>query len=406
MDFPKLRPIEALPVKENLFCLRDPSNFSPNMLLVPPTILYIISLFDGIHSLLDIQQDYTRKFGDILFSDRVKEIITQMENNLFLDSPHFREERQRAVSEFKNLDVRKAAHSGISYESDALKLGNQLSGYFKAADVPPKASKATGGRLKAVIAPHIDLKRGCRCYARSYSQLRDNAFTGTYIILGISHHEAERKYILTRKDFETPLGIVRSDTTLIDEIARHCHYDFFSDEFLHRDEHSIEFQVLFLQHLSGGPDDTMIVPILCSSYHPFIEQGKNPRDDEETADFMAAVRKAVLQSRREVCFIAAVDLSHVGRRFGQSVDISDEFLQWLESEDMKLMDAVLKRDGGQFFRIIRDKKDSLNVCGTPAIFTLLNCIEADSARLLHYDQAVDRNTDSVVTFAALSFYVH
>ena len=46
MDYPKLRPVEALPTQENMICLRDPQGFSDKLLLIPPALFYVVSMFD------------------------------------------------------------------------------------------------------------------------------------------------------------------------------------------------------------------------------------------------------------------------------------------------------------------------------------------------------------------------
>jgi hypothetical protein len=95
MDYPKLRPVEAIPAQDRMICLRDPGGFSDKILLLPPEAFFIISLFDGRHSVLDIQAAFTRQFGDLLFSDKIRELIDQLDSALFLESDHFQEETAR-----------------------------------------------------------------------------------------------------------------------------------------------------------------------------------------------------------------------------------------------------------------------------------------------------------------------
>ena len=51
---------------------------------------------------------------------------------------------------------------------------------------------------------------------------------------------------------------------------------YFDDELTHRTEHSIEFQVVFLQYLLGGRREFSIVPILVGSFHDLMESGDRP----------------------------------------------------------------------------------------------------------------------------------
>ena len=85
LDYPKLRPLEALPAQQNRICLRDPQGFSDKLVILPPEAFFIVTLFDGNHSVLDIQEAYTRRFGEILFSDKVRELIDKLDSCLFLE---------------------------------------------------------------------------------------------------------------------------------------------------------------------------------------------------------------------------------------------------------------------------------------------------------------------------------
>ena len=108
-DYPKLRPVEAIPAQDNMVCLRDPQGFSDKILMLHPEALFVVSLFDGRHSILDIQAAYTRRFGDLLFSDRIRELAEQLDRALFLDSERFQRERERVVDAYRSASVRPAS---------------------------------------------------------------------------------------------------------------------------------------------------------------------------------------------------------------------------------------------------------------------------------------------------------
>jgi len=430
-DYPKLRPVEAIAVQDNQICLRDPLGFSDKIVFLTPDIFFIVSLFDGKHSILDIQAAYTRQFGDLLFSDRVKAIIEQLDGCLLLESARFHEVQERAIAQFKSAPVRPASHAGISYERDADALRTQLEELFnnvKELGEPYGISAATGVSsisgadassagaaeasslwLKGLIAPHIDIHRGGLCFAESYAELLRSSKAKTFIILGIAHMQTKRRFVLTDKGFDTPLGVMPSDRELIGRIVRNCSTDFFADEFSHRNEHSVEFQAVFLRYIYRGRDDVRIVPVLCSSYEQIYGSGL-PDDDPEFNEFTAALVDACRERGDDICFIAGVDLSHLGRRFGQDMAMSTSVLRQAEEEDMRMIEKILAFDAEGFFRLIQDEKDRRNVCGVPAVYTMLSLMNALSARLerssrlLKYDQSVDTATQSVVTFMGAAFY--
>src|SRR4030042_2989968 len=138
MDFPKLRNINIFPVQssnQTLLCIQDPQNISERAIFLPPPLDFIISLFDGQHSIVDIQAEYMRKFGDFLFTEKVQEIISQLEENLFLEGDRFEEALREKEVGFKKASLREAAFSGKSYEKDSESLRVQLGGYFSGSDV-------------------------------------------------------------------------------------------------------------------------------------------------------------------------------------------------------------------------------------------------------------------------------
>jgi len=66
MDYPKLRNIDAIPVemgRQRMVGLRDPTNLTDEVLVVPHSTLFLLRFFDGRHSLLDIQAEYIGIMG-------------------------------------------------------------------------------------------------------------------------------------------------------------------------------------------------------------------------------------------------------------------------------------------------------------------------------------------------------
>jgi AmmeMemoRadiSam system protein B len=404
MEYPKLRPLEALPTQENMICLRDPQGFSDKLLLIPPALFYVVSLFDGRHSVLDIQAAYTSRFGELLFGKKVREIIDQLDDALFLESEHFQQARLEAVEDFRGAAVREATHAGLSYEARPAELERQLEALFTEADGPGVPDTARpSGRLRALIAPHIDLRRGGRCFAWSYAELAREARARTFVLLGIAHVPTKHPFVLTAKDFQTPFGPVTTDREFLKKLSARCRTDFYEDEFCHRSEHSIEFQTLFLQYLYRNEERLSIVPILCS-LPPELYLGAAISEHSEVEEFLEALGETLEQTDSEACFIAAVDLSHIGQRFGQNIALSPELLEQVEREDRAMIDTILSRDEEAFFRGIQQEQDRRNVCGVPAIYALLRVVQAQEGKLLRYEQAVDQGAQSLVSFMAGAFY--
>jgi AmmeMemoRadiSam system protein B len=323
-----------------------------------------------------------------------------------LDSPRFQEHRDRLVREFRESPVRPAANAGTSYPAEAEKITAMFNNHFRAAGGPCRAGveDRTRGRIAGLIAPHIDLRRGGVSFAWAYQQLRGRDDIELLVILGTGHQPMQHRFGGIRKDYATPLGVAKTDHEAMRTLAAGLPFDFFEDEWAHRSEHSIEFQVVYLQHLFGGKLNARILPILAGSFHEFGETGASPASDAEVASFTKALRQLVEASRGRVCVIAGVDFAHIGGRFGDHEPMDESRRARLEHEDRAMLATVLSCDAEAFHRNIAADQDARRVCGYPAIYTLLAALKPPSARLLHYAQSHEPETNSVVSFGSVAFY--
>ena len=408
MEYPKLRNINIFPVQgsgQAMLCLQDPQNISDKALFLTPPLYFIVSLFDGQHSILDIQAEYMRRFGEFLYTEKLQEIVTQLDEALFLEGQRFQEAWRQKEESFKRSSFREAAFAGKSYEKEPDKLRAQLEGYFTGAggSGSPGEKKGRNG-LKGVVAPHIDFQRGGFCYSFAHREIWEGNSSLCFIIFGTAHTPMENPFCLTRKDFITPLGTLNVDKELVDAIQSQCPDDLFKDEGVHRSEHSIEFQCIFLRYLYPEPIPLKIVPILSGSFHEAIEQGISPMEFKPIRQFIDVLKEAVLTLGREVCFIASADLSHMGLQFGDREGISEYGLRVLSQEDQEMLEYAKKMDGEGFFSSIARERDRRRICGLPAIYTMLKILETREGKLLKYGQAFAPETQSVVTFASLAFY--
>jgi AmmeMemoRadiSam system protein B len=211
-------------------------------------------------------------------------------------------------------------------------------------------------------------------------------------------------FCLTRKDFVTPLGKLETDGELVDGLQSRCSGDLFADEGTHRNEHSIEFQCVFLRYLYPEPSSLKIVPVLCGSFHEAIERRMSPMELKPVRQFIESLRTLVSSCGEDICLVASADLAHVGNQFGDREGIGKGALTVLAAEDQEMLGYVERMDGEGFFNFISKEGDRRRICGLAAIYTLLKVLEAGKGRLLKYGQAFTPETQSVVTFASLAFY--
>jgi len=407
MEYPKINPIEAFPVEhvgQRVICLRDPNHISDKVMLLSPETVFIISLFDGVNSIEDIQNKCEEKFGERIPPEDLEQLITQLDDALFLDSEKFKAHNNKLIEDYHSSDIRSSSHAGLSYPAEVEELEGWFEKFFKEAEQSDPRVKSPG-ILKGLISPHIDFTRGGHLYAKAYRELDDSCKADTYIIFGTSHYsEVDNPFILTRKGFETPLGISKTDSEFIDKIAGECDWDLFDGEIAHRSEHSIEFQVAFLQYVLRNKKDYKIVPILCNSFFGLVQEGKSPAEDGRVSQFLNSFAEIMKDLGDKAFIIAGVDMAHVGPKFGDREKVNDLTLARIKEQDIKSLEFTGKMDAEGFYRSVEEEKDWRKICGLSSIYATLSTIEAQEGKLLGYDQAKEPDTGSVVTFASMGFY--
>jgi AmmeMemoRadiSam system protein B len=276
-----------------------------------------------------------------------------------------------------------------------------MDAFFASPVGPGPVERYRGGGLRGLVAPHIDFHRGGPAYAWAYRELAERGEADLFVIFGTCHAGMAHPFALTRKDFDTPLGPARTDRDFVEALARQAGQDCFGSELAHRNEHSIEFQAVFLQYLYAGRREISIVPVLTSFVHEALARGQRPQDDPRVPRFLEALGEAITASGRRVAFIAGADLAHMGPRFGDPAPITPAELAVIDREDREMLAAVEAGDAEAFFESARRDDDRRRICGLSPIYTLLRALGGAPGTLRRYGQWPD--PDGVVSFASVVF---
>ena len=410
-QYPRLRSVEIFPLQQDgqtMVCLRDPLNISRTS-VISIAAYFILSHLDGRHTLIDIQEAYAKRFGQLLLSQELNEFIEGLDRDYFFYNERFLNRQNEVVEDFRRLPARPPAHAGTVYQQDAGALEAQLEAYFHAPDGPGAAESHPRPTPKALVAPHIDFHRGGPWYAWAYRELMNSEGADLYVLLGTSHCGGSTPFIVTPKDFETPLGLVETDKEFVRRLQEKYEADLFVDEYLHRAEHSLEFQVVFLKYIAnlqsrrGSSRSFKIVPILVSSFHDMVQDGRLPQEEALVGSFLRRLRHQVELESRRVCFVAGVDLAHVGAQFGDRDAITPSFLDWVEAEDLRLIERLVALDGPGFFHEIAKDQDRRRICGFSPLYSLIQLLDGSRGKMLKYRQAFTPATGSAVTFTSVVF---
>lgn len=379
---------KALIIRDNLGLIRQP-------ILLQGDALSVASLIDGKRTVRDLQLELIRARRGILIAlEKVEKIVAELDAAFLLQSQLYEQEKERLIQEYARLETREASHAGHSYPASEPELRRYLDSILESTTGPE--GKRPLPDIIGLVAPHIDLEVGKRVYARAYRAIR-HLQPRRVFLLGTGHGLDEGLFCLTEKRFQTPLGRVETDRLTVQKLRAAGGEAISRSDIYHRREHSLEFQVLFLQHLFGA--SFVIVPILCGSFAAGLRQAARPSQLKGAAGFLAELRRSWEEDRDGSLFVAGVDFSHVGPKFGHRERATSMMIEARE-HDQKLLQALTAGDVEAFWAESRRAKDRYNVCGFSTLASLLEVFPGARGQVLDYEFWQEEATQSAVSFAA------
>jgi hypothetical protein len=356
----------------------------------------LMVLLDGSRTLRDLQVLLMRQQGGLLVgSDEIKGVVDQLDASFLLESDRFIRSREQIIEQFTSLETRPCSFCGHGYPPDPDDLRKRLDEILGRGPQAPDP-----GKIVALVSPHIDLSVGAKAYGNTYQLLRYTS-PSTVLILGIGHHLATGLFCLTEKDFDTPLGTVKTNKELVRKLKDGGGDVFAPNDFSHRSEHSIEFQVLFLQHLLKQNSFT-IVPVLCGSLLAGLPEYGRESYRRKAGPFLKSLKEILSAKEKETLLVVGVDLSHTGPKFGH--DQPARSLQNLsEAHDRILLKNLTSLDADRFWEESQRVKDRYNVCGFAALACLLEVLPDSRGQVLQYEIWHEEATRSAVSFASTVF---
>ncbi len=406
-NYPKLRwPLDIRKEKienQEVIIINCPIGISKEPLVLKSVVAPLLARFDGTLSIDAIAAQFSQ-YG--INREIVRQLVDLLDSNLFLNSNRFDIAQREITESFATAPIREAALAGLSYPADPKALKSLLDGYLLA----PLKSRLPKRALMGLVSPHIDYRRGGISYGMAYQAFQQQKHD-LYLLMGTAHQYSPLLFHPTAKDFRTPLGNLNTDATFIQKLAERYGYErSFKDELLHRREHSLELQTPFLKRVT---ETGKIVPILVGSFHHMVTKGKLPETHEPYESFITALTdiiKSRIESGTTWCLIAGVDMAHVGKQFGDKESLTDSFIEEIGRRDAQYLETIVKHDKKALFEHIAEDEDRRRICGFPTMYTALDLFERLGLRyhaeVLDYRQAVDRNTECMVTFAGVGLYAN
>src|SRR5881628_1510838 len=227
--------------------------------------------------------------------------------------------------------MRYPAVAGGFYERSRDALVRQIKECYTHPLGPGRVPEVRKGerRLVGLVVPHAGYMYSGPVAAHSFAALAADGWPRSFVILGPNHHGQGAPLALTKHDWQTPLGSATVDVDLHAALSKPPLEE---DILAHRDEHSIEVQLPFLQALS---DAVRFVPI-CMAFQEY--------------DLAAEVGDLVAQTIRgkDVLLIASSDFTHVGSQYFQIAPAGVTAPAFAKGQDAKAIEQILALDPKHF----------------------------------------------------------
>lgn len=269
--------------------------------------------------------------------------------------------------------------AGSFYPLEPDDLKESLDDCFVTSPLGPQLERVPAGDLVAGMVPHAGYIYSGPCAAHFYARL--GRPVRRVIVIGVNHHgRGQRAAISPWHEWQTPLGNVPVDTEFQDLISARVAFVKI-DERPHREEHSIEVQLPFLQRQLEA---FTFVPISLSHL-----------DIQECAELGAAIAEAcatLADGGHRSVILASSDLSH--------------YLS--PSETLRLDHLALQRllglDADGLIHTVQE--NAISMCGFLPVAVMLfaaRCLGAQHALLLkHYHSGEVKPMGEVVGYASVA----
>ena len=385
------------PVRERPgLLIRDTYRYSDATLIVPPLLVQCLRCFDGQTTELELREELVRLTGELQVGELERNLIDTLTTSGFLEDENYDRMREERHRRFTEQTRREATHAGSAYPDELEPLRETLGQWMSGAN-PGYADGLIG-----IAAPHVSPEGGWKSYQAAYGALSPEYKDRTFVVLGTSHYGAPDRFGLTRKPFVTPFGESAVDLALVDTLVKGADGAILMEDYCHSIEHSIEFQVLFLQHVYGP--DIRILPILCGSYGRSIYEGGAPEDDDGVRRFLGVLGDLSAPEGDRLFWVLGIDMAHMGRRYGDDFSAYADEGQMAEvaARDRLRIDRVNAGDAAGFWDLVQERRDDLKWCGSSPVYTFLKAVPQARGELNRYEQW-NIDEQSVVSFAGISF---
>ncbi len=273
--------------------------------------------------------------------------------------------------------MREPAVAGLFYPAESRELLRQIERCFLQPPGPERLPGEAGSErdVLGAVVPHAGYVYSGYYAAHVYRLLGEQKKPECVVVLSPNHTGAGSLIAVSGEDWRTPLGVVRCDRERVERLWRECGVVDL-DESAHRQEHSIEVQLPFLQYIYG---DFRLVAITIALAE---------------LDMLRELGGCLSELCGEECLIiASSDFSHY-----EPAEVAAE-------KDRLAIDAILRMDEAEL--LTRVEAHGITSCGHAAVAACIAALKgrAKKAELLSYGNSGEVTGDhsSVVAYAGIVF---
>ncbi|MBC8069495.1 MAG: AmmeMemoRadiSam system protein B, partial [Deltaproteobacteria bacterium] len=227
---------------------------------------------------------------------------------------------------------------------------------------------SAGGPASALLVPHGPIELVGPVLAPTLAAAPPAERVDFIVVLGADHHPGLLPYAVLDKPYRTPLGLAPCADDVVAALVRRIPW-LEREAIRHRTAHSIEWSVLYLQHLYG---DAMppVVPLLCGA--TVCADG---RAHDGVAELATALEAMLDGANALVC--ASAELTHAGPAYGRPM-LDMAGLDAVIARDRALLDALVRGRARDVLALGIDVAGQGRPSGLPVLLTLAETLSVDA----------------------------
>ena len=378
---------------QKILVIRDPLGICPQDIALPLDLGELIKDLPNFSSVDDILLAANHKQLQLDLAAIVN-LFNSLDSFGLLETSRLKLIRED-IRNYFNSDSRPSVCSGNTYPNefyDAKSFFNDFLNF----------GKNKNHKYSSILAPHIDFRVGLdaqKTYSNAFNNLNTDADLA--IIFGTAHYRSTDRFMLTKKNFDTPLGTLETDREFIKEFTIELGYEPTFDDLAHRPEHSIELHAILLKHIFANKE-IKILPILTGSFHDYFRSASTPDKDSYYMEYIQALKSTIDKTGRKTIILSSGDLAHIGRKFEDDFDAEPKLDQTMKSDKI-LINLLSESNQNEFYNEIQKDFDSRRICGLSPFYASLSLNGKLKCDDYSYGQWNERDTKSAVSFTSIGY---